>query len=480
MIVAAFSFAALALDSDAHLGRAQGLSAAERTQEAWEAAVEALKADPLVTGGPAVYRQVCEAAGLGARCAAEVAADPAPWDEAITALNHDIGHQQHPKSSALAVLDGWPRHPELLTPLWPQTGGFLALQVAQKSVVDRVRRSLSDADVGLAWRAWMLLRLDDGAAPAAVERLRALGEGDVPFRATWNASQRLTQARALAVPEGLYPTERRDVATHLSAELAKGKRLPEMAQIWADFAGTPDEPYAVVHAALDAGSEADLAVAASCRPITADLAVAGPVRTKLVSDAFLARSAASVVADRAGEALGWRLVANALTPLDDGPTERLRLIATADIQAARKRWSREPTFPAILDAARKTAPKDPALARSQALDALFVLAGTVSQRGGLRSADVGEWLAGWGDVAEAAGLPGEARAAWVAATLVHPASSGSVWAHRATAEERDGDREAAFASWSRALARGRPVEAEAERTYHGPGAWRAAADAAGR
>ena len=471
---------ALALDADGLLARAQGLSAAERSQEGWNAAVEALLLDPAVEGGPAIYRGVCEAAGLGARCAAEVKVAPAPWAAEMAALGNDIARQESLKATSKAIQDGWPRHPELFTPLWPETGGFLALKVTQGQVVDRVRRRLGDADAGLAWRSWMLLRLDPDAAGDAARRLRELGEGEVPARAPWNGAQRLAFARTLtatpALPADLYPTERRDVATHLAAELARSNRTAEMASIWAEFSGSADAAYALVYSAPP-----DAAVAASCRPLTRDLAVGGPLRTKLGADAFVARSTAMASEGRLGEALGWRLVAHALTPVDDGQTEVLRKAAAADIAMARHRWAHkaDPTFGGILGAARQSTFVDSLRAVAQANDALIVLAATATRGGSLRAADVSAWLAVWGEVAEATARPAEARAAWTAATLVDPSAPGLVWALRGNAEERDGDREAAFGSYSKALARGQGVEAEAQRTYRGPGEWRAAAVALG-
>lgn len=507
-----FGLLAAAFAGDADLELERGRVALERQeyQAARDRAVSALGDAPGLAGAHQLYVDATTGAGLGSRGLYELIGleteDP-PGTQERNALTEAVTAHDWRMIRDLTerVLFTYPTAPDLLQPLWDSTD---AKVVKLRSRVVRALitpEALTAADVeGLYRLRRLLLEVGDDEHRAVVDAaLVAEGEDKPPPRAPLTRMEQMDAALQLSkepVPAlpWAYPSEQVQIVGRLGEIWLKAGRFRHLALAWQQVQRDSDDPMAWTGEAEAwlAGKENDKALVAassavlrSTHPRNVDLVALNEDRQRqdlaqaLLVKARAEEAAGDPVSARADLALGQVLSESTLDPK---LAERLDKVNTLELRARETRYptSRGTAAEAAIAAAASS--KDPAVVQAAVTDALVL--STIGTSGGKLLAEQAELfvdLFGRAQMALAeseneAGRIDQARAAAVIATLLTGRSHPWWWATRGQLQERNGEYDAAFASYAIARGLGVPELDEAlARTYVGIADWEVAANTIG-
>lgn len=477
----------------------------ERYTEARDRAIEALKGAPNLGSAHQLYVDATTAAGLGSRGLFELVSyevDTPPWHTLVDSLEQGVkdGDWRTIRGSSDQLVAQWPQAPELLAPLWKSESGKV-VRMRTRWLGDLIDpEALTAADVELLYRL-RRLTMEVGAGPARAVIERALvehGEDQPPPRAPLNRVERSELALQLSkepVPAlpWAYPGELVDTALHLEEIWAKARRFRHIAMAWQQVQRVSDDPTAWTHEAtgwlaeneLDkAANAANAAVGRATRPRSIDLVALNEDRQRAdLSAAFLARSRVHEAQGDVIRAYGDYAMAVLLAErtLDDKLGERLETTSAVSAQQVGRSYPGSVPAESALGAAVRSKDHDAVL--GHVADARFLAA--LGSRSGRTIAEVPEayvelFASTWLVEAEAeahAGRVENARTAAVIATLLTGKAHPHWWVVRAESQDKNGEYDAAFASW--AIARGlgvRDLDEVLKRSYIGVADWEVAAN----
>ncbi|MEQ1565024.1 MAG: hypothetical protein ABMA64_05255 [Myxococcota bacterium] len=503
MVLVVGGFAAWAGDAELEVERGRVAFELEQYRVARDRALEALSADPSLGSAQQLYLDATTAGGYGSRGLFElVGFEPGvpPSAGAVLALDRAVeaGRWTAVRDATAALMAEWPQAPDLLRPLWDSSDRRV-VRLRQRFVrVAAAPATLAAAPIESLYRLRRLVvETGGGEARAVIEQqLTDRGESAPPGRPPLDRLARIDLALQLSkepvpvVPSG-YPSESYEVATHLEQPLATARRYRHVALAWQQVQQVSDRSGAwtneaaawLAEGSLDkAAVVADEAVLQACRSRHEDLGALNRERQRQeLAAAYLVRAK---VSERKGEPTrAWSEYATAVVlaggSVDDPLGERLEEASRAAAQGLLATYGDAAPAERALAEARKAT--DPAVVATITADARFLA--TWGQRRVLADAvDVYAELLGtsFRILAEAerdVGRIEQARAAIVTATVLTGEAHPRWWALRGELQDRSGETDAAFASWSVARGLGvRGLDVDLGRVYLGPSGWTVAAD----
>lgn len=501
---------ALAWAGEADVELERGRVALERQefQAARDRAVSALGDEPGLAGGHQLYVDATTGAGLGSRglyelIGIEIEDPPGFAERDALAEAVKVGDWHAIRDLTEQLLLTHPSAPDLLLPLWSSASGKVVKLRGRVVRALVAPEALAAAELeGLYRLRRLLLEVGDATARAAVDAaLVARGEDQPPPRPPLTRIEKgdvalqLSKEPVPALPWA-YPAEQVEIVSRLAEIWNKAGRHRHLALAWQQVQRQSDDPTAWSGEAEAwlAGQEHDKALVAataavlrSTHPRNVDLVAFNDDRQR----ADLAR--ALLVRARTQEARGAAFAARADLALaqllsgqvlDDKLAERLDKAITLEVRA---RESRYPTsgasVPAEVALGRAVRSTDPAEVQEAVTDAMVLASqGTRGGRMLAEQPELFEDLFGRAQMALAkseseAGRVDQARAAAVIGTILTDRAHPWWWATRGQLQERNGEYDAAFASFAVARGLGVPgLEPELARTYVGIADWEVAAN----
>lgn len=499
---------ALAGEAELDIERGRVAFELERYMAARDRAIEALAEAPNLASAHQLYVDATTAAGLGSRGLFELVSyevETPAWHPLVEALEQAVADEDWKsiRDATNQLVVGWPGSHDLLAPLW-KSRSRKVVRMRTRWLGDLADAdALATADVESLYRL-RRLTMDVGADAVRTVVERSLvdhGEDAPPPRLPLDRLQRTDLALQLskepvpALPWG-YPGELVDTTLRLEELWARSRRFRHVAMAWQQVQRLSDDPTAWTHEATawlaeneleKASVAAHAAIGRATRPRSIDLVALNEDRQRLdLSAALLARArvyeAKGDVVRAYGDYAAAVLLAEKI--LDEKLGERLETTSfVAAQQVTRSYPGSSPAENALAAAARGS---DHEKILGNASDARFLIA--LGSRGGRSIAEVPEVYAdlfarSWWLEAKAeaqAGKVENARTAAVLATLLSGHDHPYWWSLRADLQDKNGEYDAAFASW--AIARGlgvRDLDEALQRSYIGVSDWEVAASMLG-
>lgn len=477
----------------------------EQYDQARDHALSALRQSPNLGDAHQLYVDATAAAGLGSRGLQELVAydvQTPPWYATTSALQAALEEDDWKTSRDLTeqLLVTWPDRPDLLVELWGSEHKKI-VKLRERLVEAWVEpEALDQAQLEVLYRLYRVLQeADSPHLPAVVQVLVDQGEPEPPARQRFDRIQRseialqMSKDQLPALPWG-YPSELVDVVERLADIWDLAGRSRHNAMAYQQLQRLTDDPTAWTGEAESwlAAGELDKAlraaedgVVAATHPRAVDLmSLNDDLQRASLSRALLVRAQIHEARSYPQESLADLALANTLARehLDDKLGERLDRLSGSLVPLVEAEYRGRDRVAAAVAAADRVAGDDLDAALRH-IDAALFLTSSIT-RGGSRAADQPEIYGGLfapilmarAELQLAQGRTEAARADAVMATLLAGRSQPWWWATRGEIQEKNGEYDAAFASYAIARGLGVPeLDEGLQKTYVGLGSWKAAA-----
>ncbi|HHO50081.1 MAG TPA: TlpA family protein disulfide reductase [Deltaproteobacteria bacterium] len=477
----------------------------EQYDQARDHALSALRQAPGLGEAHQLYVDATTSAGLGSRGLQELVAydvQTPPWFATTFELSValEAGDWKASRDLTEQVLMSWPDRPDLLMELWSSDHKKIA-KLRDRLVEAWVKpKALETSSLEAIYRLYRLLReANSPHLPEVIQVLVEQGEPEPPARGRFDRIQRseialqMSKDQLPALPWG-YPSELVDVVERLARIWEMAGRTRHSAMAYQQLQRLTDDPAAwagEAEAWLASGEleralrAADDGVAHATRPRAIDLmAVNDDLQRASLSRSLLVRAQIHEARSYPQEALADLALANILARehLDDKLGERLAKLSRSLAPMVEASYRGRDPVATAMSAARRVSDSDLDEALEHIDAALFLTAAIT--RGGGRAADQPEIYGSLfapilftrAELQLAQGRIEAARTDVVIATLLTGRSQPWWWRLRGEIQEKNGEYDAAFASYAIARGLGIPdLDEGLQRTYVGLGSWKAAA-----